>query len=654
MKTKIIGLLLLLSISCGIQALGFKAISVDSLLNEPLDARIELVSIKPTELDGLRVSLANSEAFRKAGLSRPPHLSRLQFKTLVGDNQQAFIHVTTKESVREPFLNFLLEVIWKENVLLREYTVLLDPPSSAVRVADTVPVSGKTGEETKKSGPSQTPRKQPARQYGPVKRTETLWVIASRVRPDNSVSVEQMMMALLEANPDAFQHGNVNFLKRGAVLNIPDHATIAKLNALEARRAFQQQNRDWQAIKSEPAPVAKSEAGPTAVPGEQSEVVSAPEPGSEDEAAGGVKLRVVETGREETESATAAETLASEEVAVPKKRGLSDEIAESKRDLEAVKEINRDLEELKDALELKIEALRKSLEERNRTIDRLEQRLNAVRVESGTAMDAARRTDPVVGEERKKAVSIAAVTEMGRAQTEKKPLAEPAPAESQETDWLAKAEQYWLQIFVVVLLLLILLLILLVRRRRSESHLPDAEAFGSYIDVDSQPVTEERFLNPKGSDKQHKETGSERFAGDFSPSSNADVESALTEADIYLAYRRYGPAEELIRQAIDNHPDSMILKAKLLEIYAFRKDKNKFVAVMEQDYQQMIARAPEIWAKVVEMGRNIAPDHELIAGAALSEEDADTMINTLSFDLDDLADSKAVKGAGPKSGKDHS
>ena len=98
----------------------------------------------------------------------------------------------------------------------------------------------------------------------------------------------------------------------------------------------------------------------------------------------------------------------------------------------------------------------------------------------------------------------------------------------------------------------------------------------------------------------------------------------------------------------------MILKAKLLEIYAFRKDKNKFVAVMEQDYQQMIARAPEIWAKVVEMGRNIAPDHELIAGAALSEEDADTMINTLSFDLDDLADSKAVKGAGPKSGKDHS
>ena len=88
----------------------------------------------------------------------------------------------------------------------------------------------------------------------------------------------------------------------------------------------------------------------------------------------------------------------------------------------------------------------------------------------------------------------------------------------------------------------------------------------------------------------------------FSHGSRADVASALTEADIYLAYRRYGPAEELIKQAIDGNPENMILKAKLLEIYAYRKDKNKFVTAMEQVYQSMIARSPEIWAKVVEMG----------------------------------------------------
>lgn len=658
MKTKIIGLLLLLTISFGLQALGFKGISVDSFLNEPLDARIGLVSIKPAEVDGLRVSLANPEAFEKAGLNRPPHLSRLQFKTLVGDNQQVFIHVTTKDSVREPFLNFLLEVAWNEDILLREYTVLLDPPSSDVKVAETLPVSGKKEPEQKKSAPSQAPHKEAfsSRKYGPVKRTETLWVIASRVRPDSSVSVEQMMMALLDANPDAFQHGNVNFLKQGAVLDIPDYATISKLNASEARRAFQQQNRDWKVLKSDPSSAAKSKtASTTEAVGQESEKETQPEKSlaENDASAGGAKLSVVETGREETESVAAEEKLASEEAVVAKERGLSDEIAESKRDLEAVKEINRDLEELKDALELKIEALRKSLEERNRTIDRLEQRLNEVRAESGTATDGASGAGSIVGEQQKQAVSVVSEIEMGRKQTEKKPLAELVPAEPEETDWLAKAQQYWLQLFLAVLLLLVLLLlILLVRRRRSESLLPDSEAFGSYIDVDSQPVTEERFLHPTGPDKQQKETGSERFEGDFSPSSKADVESALTEADIYLAYRRYGPAEELIKQAIDSHPESMILKAKLLEIYAFRKDKNKFVTVMEQDYQQMIARSPEIWAKVVEMGRNIAPDHELIAGAALSEEDADTMINTLSFDLGDLTDSKDGKGVDPKSGKD--
>ena len=99
-----------------------------------------------------------------------------------------------------------------------------------------------------------------------------------------------------------------------------------------------------------------------------------------------------------------------------------------------------------------------------------------------------------------------------------------------------------------------------------------------------------------------------------------DISSALTEADVYLAYRRYTQAETLLQNAIRQNPKSMILCAKLLEIYAFRKDKQSFTAFMEEMHEAMTAEAPEIWAKVVEMGRDLIPQHPLIAHSVLPEE----------------------------------
>ena len=131
---------------------------------------------------------------------------------------------------------------------------------------------------------------------------------------------------------------------------------------------------------------------------------------------------------------------------------------------------------------------------------------------------------------------------------------------------------------------------------------------------------------------QPKETRSAGSEGDFSLDANTDIESILAEVDIYLAYRRYGPAEALMKQAIDSHPESMVLEAKLLEIYAFRKDRKRFIAAMDKVSQAMIAQSPEIWARVVEIGREIAPDHELIAGTSLSAEDADVVIDNFAFE----------------------
>lgn len=263
MHSKIIGLVLTLTLSFGAQALGFKEISVNSFLNQPLDARIELISISTDEADGLRVSLASPEAFTKADITRPSLLAKLNFQTFVGDDQKVYIHVTTKDAIREPFLNFLIEVALDGNKVLREYTVLLDPPINDVNLAQASPASVPAKPVSPKEAlPQPLSRKLTVdNQYGPVKPTDTLWDIANNLRPDTSVSVEQMMMAILRENPSAFMHENVNFLKRGAILKVPDKATITKLSVIEAQREFFRQSRAWQELKGVVSSSVQSDSG---------------------------------------------------------------------------------------------------------------------------------------------------------------------------------------------------------------------------------------------------------------------------------------------------------------------------------------------------------------------------------------------------------
>ena len=110
-------------------ALGLGEIEVNSFLNQPLNAEIEVISARPGEIDDLLVGLASSEAFTRAGLARPRHLSDLRFSVKKNEEgDEAVIIVSTKSAVKEPFLNFLIEADWSKGRVLREFTVLLDPP----------------------------------------------------------------------------------------------------------------------------------------------------------------------------------------------------------------------------------------------------------------------------------------------------------------------------------------------------------------------------------------------------------------------------------------------------------------------------------------------------------------------------------------------
>lgn len=207
--------------------LGLGDITVDTVLNQPLRAEIKLLSVSPGELDDVRVSLASNTAFERIGIQRPFVLSRLQFQPKRTPDGHASLEVTTSEPIREPFLNFLVEVEWSRGSLLREYTVLLNPPlPTEPRPAASVQATSAVGALNKSSG---------RRAAGePVEYTvapgDTLYGIAERYLPDVTVSLSQLMVAILRVNPDAFAQGNVNNLMADAVLRIPTGDTLVALD----------------------------------------------------------------------------------------------------------------------------------------------------------------------------------------------------------------------------------------------------------------------------------------------------------------------------------------------------------------------------------------------------------------------------------------
>jgi len=120
----------MLGVTTPVYGLGLGNIDANSSLNERLSARIGLLSAGNTNVDNIDVSLASDAAFEQAGIQRPFYLSKLEFDVRRA-NGETFVEVTSREAMKEPFLDFLIEVSWPQGRLRREYTVLLDPPTYA-------------------------------------------------------------------------------------------------------------------------------------------------------------------------------------------------------------------------------------------------------------------------------------------------------------------------------------------------------------------------------------------------------------------------------------------------------------------------------------------------------------------------------------------
>ncbi|GAA3554204.1 FimV/HubP family polar landmark protein [Marinobacter xestospongiae] len=235
------------------QALGLGDIELQSYLNEPLEADISLNSSEGVNPNEVFVNLASEDAYRRVGIDRNYFLSRLRFNVSTAADGSLIVNVSTTEPVKEPYLNFLLEVTWPSGRLMREYAVLVDPPvyaeDSGVEETVQAPTTQAPTPQRQVSAPSTPSRQAPAAPrasagdtLGPTSASDTLWGIASQVRPNNSVSHQQVMLAIQDLNPDAFIGGNINRLKRGQVLRVPSLEQIQSRTAGEASRQVAQQN----------------------------------------------------------------------------------------------------------------------------------------------------------------------------------------------------------------------------------------------------------------------------------------------------------------------------------------------------------------------------------------------------------------------------
>ncbi|WP_435100055.1 FimV/HubP family polar landmark protein [Arhodomonas sp. AD133] len=375
-------LVALTGISTNVAAVGLGRIQANSGLNEPLSARIPILSAEDVDLAQMRVGLATAEQFDRADVPRPFYLTRLDFEVERNDDGEVFVTITSERPIQEPFLDFLVNVEWSQGSLLREFTVLLDPPVYAQEQASTpsaapstakaapaesgtdeiavedggaaasAPGSGGTG-----TGTAETSTEEAT--YGPVKASDTLWAIAEEVRPAGA-NVRQTMIALLRANPEAFIDGNINRLKRGAVLRLPDGDAATRVSDAEARREVSRQMESWrQSQETAPAeaqPQQEQAAADTQTPeGDTSGESGSAQASADADADADGQLRVVAPSSSGGESAT--ENLAQADLEANEQN-----VSRLQQALTAAEEDKASLESENEDLKAELEALRTELE----------------------------------------------------------------------------------------------------------------------------------------------------------------------------------------------------------------------------------------------------------------------------------------------------
>jgi len=672
-------------------ALGLGKLDLNSALNEPFDARVRLLSASVEELDSLKAGLASPEAFERAGLQFSFALSKLKFEIREMEEGPDYIRVYSSEPIREPFLNFLIEVNWNQGRLYREYTVLLDPPTydpnrkmsaaapapvqmqepyGAVQAIEDNQVSYNL-DYTQPAAPVSTPSiRYTGGDYGPTSTGDTLWSIASAMRPDSSVSVQQMMIALLRANPEAFIGNNINGLKRGQILSMPDAADITKVSKSEAIELAKSQNNLWNDIRSGMAEAVTDRPESAGVSGSETDTATMTEaPMVEGDAelrliapktsGEGIDEAVTEPGMDaETQQllALANETISALEL---ENTELKDKLVES----ESI------IEDLKRLIQLKEDELA-ALQE---------QIASAAAMEEEAAEEEMPAEEEVMeaSEAMQEDTEAAGVEEEGVSETdegapegsmdEEKMAAEEAGAPA-DAGIMGMVNQYLGPVIEIVKSNLVVIggvaggiIVLLLgfaayQKRQShkaetldipESTFPDfeevteaAEDVGaeSMMDISESEIAteipedeakeeEDKTPTPQAPEVEEAVDDATQIVSPPSEETAAEAppeeeeEDPLAEVNVFMAFDQFDQAVEFVKNAIEGDPDNLDFHTRLLEVYYAASDKKSYEEHAKVLHDKVNGEGPH-WDMAVTMWSDLSPNRALFEEGAEEEEEA--------------------------------
>ncbi|WP_233589886.1 FimV/HubP family polar landmark protein [Acidovorax sp. FJL06] len=609
-------------------ALALGRITVQSALGEPLRAEIDLPQITPAEADTLRATAAAPEVFRAQGMEYTQAMNNLQIQLQRRPDGTAVLRLSSDRPVNEPFLDLVLDANWGSGRIVRSYTMLFDPPTmrrpapavtaspqiSAPSVASAAPapapaVRAPAAPQARQAEPAPAPRPAAAPRPTPaegvtVQAGDTAGRLANAYKPAG-VSLDQMLVAMMRSNPDAFIHGNVNRLKAGAVLQMPDQAAAQATTAPEARQILSAQARDFNDFRRKLAG-----AAPT------TEVAAA-----QRSASGSVQTRV-----EDKKPATAApDKLTLSKGSVKGQKAAEEQVAKDKQAGEAA---------------TRMAELSKNITDLNK--------LGAASTAagSGTAPAAASTASAPAGV----AVQAPAVPATPTAPPAPQPAASapapaasapaeatvpaeaaasapapeasapaptpapapkpaPAPAPAEEPGFLASLmDDPLLPIGGGIALagLLGFGAYRVIQRRRQNNGV-DSSFLESRIQPDS-------FFGASGGQRvdtanSDMTTGSSMAYSPSQLDAGGDVDP-VAEADVYLAYGRDLQAEEILKEAVRHNPGRVSVHVKLGEIYAKRQDRKALEAVAGEVFKLTQGEGPD-WARIAELGRDLEPENRL-------------------------------------------
>jgi len=671
-------LLFVLMLTSEVWAIGLGDIELKSALNEPLRAEIVLLSANPDELSGLTVTLASAETFVRYGIDRPFFLKGIEFNVVSAGAAGSVVQIRSRSPITEPFLTFLVEATWSSGRLLREYTVLLDPPTYAAPTSRQAPAveaprrstPSDSGQIQRQPAPPPVQRQsrpapqptQPARTADPVVSdssvtdsgvTDSVYESPPEPKPQPPVDdspygtsdggdliVQRGMLAIFQANPDAFG-GNINVLRAGASLRIPSADEVFQINRGDALSEVQRQHNNWGGGTSYTATAPQQTTRPslTLVPPDEDPV-----------------------GGDYADDASTYEPLSRE-----------DEITGRIAELEAADVPNQQsLIEIRDN---ELAALRQELADIRGEI--VEPPVDEVADDSlvddtlvdDQGVDDAGIDDIIAdGADDTLAADDTADDAVDTVITTVPSDVVSTSSSGSDKGIVDLILGYVLSIWggIAAAVIAVIGLLIWFMKRDSGDDVDDIERPWEALDSDDMaastlsvtstmqapsledaivvveqdsgvhPIIEETVAAPAADIAAGEGEASGAFGSledTFSSETavNLDQTDPIAEADFHMAYGLYDQAADLINGALETDPSDKALMSKLCEIYFVWGNRDSFVDAATRLKTAVGDDASSDWDKIVIMGQQIAAEHDLFAGAEVAGVTKEV---DLSFDDD--------------------